>query len=85
MQMTSFGILEILEPLLPSTEEEASSSVVHEVITLLLHLLPTTDEPTEEARKNYELEKQEFFKNQDSTLHIQIAKSLLPKIFIAYN
>jgi hypothetical protein len=85
MQMTSFGILDILSPLLPRTADQECTPVVHEVITLLEHMLPATEEPTEQVQKNYETEKQQFFKNQDNALHTQIAKSLLPKIFIAYN
>ncbi len=49
MQMTSFGILDIIEPLLPRTAEEECTPVVHEVITLLEHLLPSTEEPADEA------------------------------------
>lgn len=47
MQMTSFGILDILSPLLPRTADQECTPVVHEVITLLEHMLPATEEPTE--------------------------------------
>lgn len=40
MQLTSAGILEIVEPLLPTESEEGQNVIVSDVLSLIKSLLP---------------------------------------------